>query len=89
MHTITTKDLTEITQLHKNTVMNYLANYRFNKFRKFKVFGEGAKYILSDEFINLFYNMLWYRNRFEASKKLKEHFKDYKLGLLSYEEYIK
>lgn len=90
MQTICTRELVSILDtLYKDTVLNYLQNYKFNKYRTTFYNGINARYKLNDNFLSLLYTTLFYRNREKEGIKLKNHFKDYKIKILKWEEFVK
>ena len=90
MEYITTKEIASIiTNINKNTLHTYLCGYRFSKFRLTDNSGINAKYILNRDFINTLYNFLWYKNKCKSAIILKQHFKDFRLEVMKFEEYVK
>lgn len=89
IETIGLKELHEIIGcLHIGTIKIYLQNYRFNKFRMTYSTGHKARYKLDTEFLNLFYTYLLNRNRVKAANRLAEHFKDFDLTVIDWEDFI-
>jgi hypothetical protein len=88
METITTLELSNIIKMHKYTLQSYLSNYRFNKYRITEKDGLYALYNLSNMFLNIFYNFLLMRNRYNQAKMLKDHFKDFNFKIMSYEDFL-
>lgn len=90
METISTKELCgAIDTISRHTMISYLSNYRFNKFRKTKTDGINARYEVSPKFLNMLYTHLWHRNRFTDAQKLKKLFRNYDIQVIEWEEYVK
>jgi hypothetical protein len=87
---ISTRELSEIIPtVCLETLQRYLSNYRFNKFRKTHTEGRNAVYEVNNEFLNTLYSLFWYRNRAKEAEKLKKHFKEFNIKVLSWEEFIR
>ena len=87
--TISVRELSDIIKvLNNDTIRIYLQSYRFNKFRTTYSNGSKAKFKLSTEFLNMFYTYLLNRNRVKASQNLAEHFKEFDLTVMDWEEFI-
>lgn len=89
METISTRELTEIIDtMAVSTLLSYLSNYRFIKYRVSHQDGLNAKYLLCDDFLNCFYTLLSYRNRPVEMKKFKNHFKTHNVKVIDWEDFI-
>ena len=78
--TITTKDLQKICKvLSLTTIMVYLENYRFGRFRLTPNCKSNALYRLNTGFLNTFYTYLFYRGKIEAATNIKKEFKDFEV----------
>jgi hypothetical protein len=74
--TITPRDLEKICKtISLNTIVIYLDNYRFNKFRLTPYLKRKALYEVNLDFLNTFYTYLFYKNQYEAAENLKSEFK--------------
>lgn len=90
MKTIGTNELCDIiNDVALSTLLIYLNNYKYTKFRKTYHTGSRAVYEICPEFLNLLYTNLIYRNRDKGALNLKEYFKDYNIKLLKYGEFVK
>lgn len=90
MKTIGTIELCDIiNDVALSTLLIYLNNYRYTKFRKTYHTGAKAVYELCPDFLNVLYTNLIYRNRDRGARHLKDHFKDYNIKLLKYGEFVK
>lgn len=76
--TITPKKLQEVCKvISLNTIMVYLENYRFGKFRITPNCKYNALYDLNSGFLNTFYTYLFYRGKIEAATNVEKAFKDF------------
>ena len=90
MKTIGTIELCDIiNDVALSTLLIYLNNYRYTKFRKTYHTGAKAVYELCPEFLNVLYTNLIYRNRERGAKNLRKYFEEYPIKLVSYEEFVK
>jgi hypothetical protein len=75
--TISVEELIEVIKtLHKTTVIMYLDNFRFNKYRATTINGLKASYLLNNDFLNNFYTYLVNKNRLEEAIRLQRHFRN-------------
>lgn len=90
INTISVRDLGEIIKsIHERTLEMYLQNYRFNKFKVMPMScGINSRFFITKEFLNTFYTLLCMRNRIKAAEKLKNHFKEYDIEAIDYEEFV-
>lgn len=87
--TISTIELIKtLDSLSASTVLIYLNNFRFSKFRKTYTTGKKARYELSNEFLNTLYSYLIYKNREDAAQQFRSYFKDFKLKVMCWEDFI-
>lgn len=87
--TISTIELIKtLDSLSASTVLIYLNNFRFSKFRKTDTTGKRARYELSSKFLNTLYSYLVYRNREDAAQQFRNYFKDFDLNLMSWEDFV-
>lgn len=87
--TISTIELIKtIDSLSASTVLIYLNNFRFSKFRKTYTTGKNAIYELSNEFLNTLYSYLIYKNREDAAQQFRNYFKNFDLNLMSWEDFV-
>jgi hypothetical protein len=90
METIGTRELIKLLDgIYKDTLMVYLSNYKFNKFRATPDIGINSRYFLNRDFLNLLYTTLFNKNKIKAADNLEKHFKDFNIEALPWEEFIK
>lgn len=89
MDTISTKKLSEkMNGLSLYTLVLYLHNFRFNKFRTTFSAGAVARYLLNQEFLCTLYTLLKLKRKDTAANNLKKHFQDYKIFAYDLEEFV-
>ena len=89
MNVVTTRDLHAIIDLSKCTLLSYLSNYKFNKFRITYADGITAQYDLCDKFLSTLYTCLCHRNKIKSAERLKKYYNDYNIKILDWEEFIR
>ena len=71
------------------TLLVYLTNYRFNKFRVNPLStGINARFIVSKEFLDTIYTLLWIRNRYKEAEKLKSAFAPIQVKPIEWEAFV-
>ena len=89
MQTISTHSLHEIVKdISLDTLILYLNNFRFAKYRATFMAGSNARYYLNSEFLRTLFTFLIAKNRDEAAFNLQSHFKKYKIRPIDWEEFI-
>lgn len=90
METISAREIIEIIKtLSKSTILNYLDNYRFTKFRVTHYSKINDRFYLTREFLTALYSFFWYRNKIKEATTVKNYFKEFDLEVMPYEEYVK
>ena len=73
--TITPEKLEEICKtISLSTIVLYLENFRFGKYRLTKNAKTNALYRLNSDFLNTFYTYLFNRGQLEAARNVKSSF---------------
>ena len=89
MQTISTHNLHNILQdISLNTLMLYLNNYRFTKYRATYMTGANARYYVCSDFLRTLFTYLLAKNREEAAFNLQSHFSEFKIKPIAWEEFI-
>lgn len=89
METIGTRRLSKIVKdLNLETLILYLNNYRFSKFRTTYTTGAQARYIVNSEFLRTLYTLFLLKNRDIAAENLKEHFNKFKIRAIDWEKFV-
>ena len=89
METIGTRRLCKILQvINLKTLILYLNNYRFCKFRTTYTTGAQARYLLNSEFLKTLYTLLLIKNRDTEAANLKDTFKIYKIRAIKWEDFV-
>lgn len=85
--TISVTELYEaIKDIHIETLIKYLNNYRFTKFRVTSTSGRKAQYLLNSAFLSTLYTLLYIRRKIKAAENLK---KEYKIAkLIKWEDFV-
>lgn len=88
--TISVEELIKVLKtMHKATVIMYLDNFRFNKYRTSITNGLKASYLLNNEFLNNFYTYLVNKNRLEEAIRLQRYYKNiFDIKTLEIDDYI-
>ena len=86
--TIGISELSEITGLRKDTLSYYLNSYRFAKFRTTPMIGLKSRYALNSAFLNTLYTYLDLRHKYKQGRQLKEHFKEFNVDFVPWEDFI-
>jgi hypothetical protein len=85
--TVETRQIQAILKdIHIETLIKFLNNYRFVKFRTTPNSGRNARYVLSTDFLNTLYTLLYSRKKIKAAENLKNEYKTIKL--IDWEEFI-
>lgn len=87
-NTITPLELSEICEMPLSSMLLYLNNFRFSKYRVTERTSKYARFKLNDYFLNDFYSYLFYKNRTKNFEKLGSYFKDSKLKVMSWEDFV-
>jgi DNA-binding CsgD family transcriptional regulator len=75
METIKTKEILDILQdINCTTLIRYLNNFRFTKFRATYTTGVKSKYYLVSDFLNILYTLLLAKKKEKAAENLKNKF---------------
>ena len=75
--TITARQLEAICKtISLSTIILYLENYNFSKYRLSNHSRMKTFYRLNQSFLDTFYTYLFYRGQFEAAENTKKHFQN-------------
>ena len=90
MRKITTHSLHDVIKAYisLDTLILYLNNYRFSKYRATFKTGVNARYFICSGFLKTLFTYMLFKNKEEAAIKLQEHFPKYKIQALDWEAFI-
>jgi hypothetical protein len=90
MQTISTHELHNILKdISLNTLMLYLNNYRFTKYRATYMSGANARYYVCADFLRNLFTFLIAKNKDDAAFNLQSHFSEFKIKPIDWEEFVK